>query len=273
MAEMAANLKENERIDCLGRKGYRIIQDPGRFCFGMDAVLLSDFARIKEGGRALDIGTGTGIIPILMEARYGCGSYTGLEIQEESAEMACRSVTLNGLEDRITIVTGDIKEAETYFEAASFDVITCNPPYMIGQHGLTNPEEPKAIARHEIKCTLEDVISQSARLLVPGGKFYMVHRPFRLAEIMTCMSKYKIEPKRMRLVYPYTDKEPNMVLIEGARGGKPRMTVEKPLIVYESPGVYTGEILDIYGEESTYCTEPAGCGDDTERGVQRDIFR
>lgn len=247
---MAIKIKENERVDCLQRKGYRIIQDPGKFCFGMDAVLLSDFAKANEDDRVLDIGTGTGIIPILMEARYGGSRYTGLEIQEESADMASRSVALNQLEDKISIVTGDIKEAETYFEAASFDVITCNPPYMIGQHGLANPEEPKAIARHEVKCTLEDIIKKSAKLLVPGGKFYMVHRPFRLAEIMTCMSKYKIEPKRMRLVYPYVDKEPNMVLIEGARGGKSRITVEKPLIVYESPGKYTREILDIYGEES-----------------------
>ncbi len=246
---MTIKLKENERVDCLQRKGYQIIQDPGKFCFGMDAVLLSDFAKAGEGDRVLDIGTGTGIIPILMEARYGGSCYTGLEIQQESADMAARSVALNRLEDKITIVTGDIKEAETYFEAASFDVITCNPPYMIGQHGLANPEEPKAIARHEVKCTLEDIIGRSARLLVPGGKFYMVHRPFRLAEIMACMSKYKIEPKRMRLVYPYVDKEPNMVLIEGARGGKSRIAVEKPLIVYESPGIYTKEILDIYGEE------------------------
>ena len=248
---MTINLKENERIDCLQRKGYQIIQNPAKFCFGMDAVLLSDFAFVKNGDKALDIGTGTGIIPILMEARYGGDHYTGLEIQEESANMARRSVELNRLEDKISIVTGDIKEAEAYFEAASFDVITCNPPYMIGQHGLTNPEEPKAIARHEVKCTLEDIIRNSARLLVPGGKFYMVHRPFRLAEIMVCMSKYKIEPKRMRLVYPYADKEPNMVLIEGARGGKSRMTVEKPLIVYDSPGIYTSEIMDIYGENIT----------------------
>lgn len=248
MAEMTINFKENERIDCLQRKGYRIIQDPGKFCFGMDAVLLADFAKAKPEDKVLDIGTGTGIIPILMEARYEGNSYTALEIQEESAEMARRSVALNHLEDKITIVTGDIKEAETYFEAASFDVITCNPPYMIGQHGIANPDEPKAVARHEIKCTLEDIISRSARLLVPGGKFYMVHRPFRLAEIMTCMSKYKIEPKRMRLVYPYMDKEPNMVLIEGARGGKSRMTVERPLIVYDKPGVYTREIYEIYGE-------------------------
>ena len=247
---MITKLLPNERLDDLQIKGYEIIQSPGRFCFGMDAVLLSAFARVKKNEKALDLGTGTGILPILLEAKYPGLHYTGLEIQEESADMARRSVSYNGLEERIDIVTGDIKEAEAIFEAASFDVITCNPPYMIGQHGLANPEEPKAIARHEVKCTLEDIIKKSAKLLVPGGKFYMVHRPFRLAEIMTYMSECKIEPKRMRLVYPYVDKEPNMVLIEGTRGGKSRITVEKPLIVYESQGKYTREILDIYGEES-----------------------
>ena len=192
-------------------------------------------------------GTGTGIIPILLEAKTGGEHFTGLEIQEESADMARRSVALNDLQDRIDIVTGDIKEADRIFQAASFDCITCNPPYMIGQHGLTNPEEPKAIARHEVLCTLEDVVSRTAKLLKPGGHFYMVHRPFRLAEIMTMLVKYKLEPKRMQLVYPYIDKEPNMVLIEAVRGGRSRMTVEKPLIVYQSPGVYMPEIYDIYG--------------------------
>ena len=240
-------LKENERIDDLERNGYRIIQDPERFCFGMDAVLLSGFARVKDGASVLDLGTGTGIIPLLLEAKTGAAHLTGLEIQPDSADMARRSVALNGLEDKIDIVTGDIKEAGSLFDAASFDVITCNPPYMIGKHGIANPQDAKAIARHEILCTLEDVISQTARLLKPGGNFYLVHRPFRLAEIMVLLSKYKLEPKRMQLVYPYVDKEPNMVLLEANRGGRPRMTVEKPLIVYQSPGVYMPEIYDIYG--------------------------
>lgn len=241
------DLKENERIDELQRNGYQIIQNPEKFCFGMDAVLLSGFARAKEGSLVLDMGTGTGIIPILMEAKTQAAHLTGLEIQEESADMARRSVLLNNLSDKIDIVSGDIKEAGKLFGAASFDVVTCNPPYMIGQHGLTNPDAPKAIARHEILCTLEDVISQAAKVLKPGGHFYMVHRPFRLAEIMTTMSQYKLEPKRMRLVYPFVNKEPNMVLIEAARGGRPRMTVEKPLIVYKEPGVYTDEIYEVYG--------------------------
>ena len=242
-----SNLKENERIDELQRNGYKIIQNPQKFCFGMDAVLLSGFARARKGDVVLDMGTGTGIIPILMEAKTEAAHLTGLEVQEESADMARRSVSLNGLSDKIDIVTGDIKEADKYFASASFDVITCNPPYMIGQHGIANPDAPKAIARHEILCTLEDVVKQAAKLLKPGGNFYMVHRPFRLAEIITLMVQYKLEPKRMQLVYPYVDKEPNMVLIEGCRGGKSRMTVEKPLIVYKEPGVYMPEIYDIYG--------------------------
>ena len=240
-------LKENERIDDLERNGYHIIQDTKRFCFGMDAVLLSGFARVKEGAHVLDLGTGTGIIPILLEAKTKAEHLTGLEIQEDSADMARRSVLLNGLEDKIDIVTGDIKEAESLFDAASFDVITCNPPYMIGKHGITDEGDAKAIARHEILCTLEDIVSRAAKLLKPGGNFFMVHRPFRLAEIMAVLQAYKLEPKRMQLVYPFVDKEPNMVLIEANRGGKPRLTVEKPLIVYKEPGVYMPEIYEIYG--------------------------
>ena len=244
---MNPNLKENERLDSLQRNGYQIIQNPEKFCFGMDAVLLSGFAKAKEGDRVLDMGTGTGIIPILMEAKTPASELIGLEIQPESADMARRSVALNSLEHKIQIVEGDIKEAVNIFGAASFDVITCNPPYMIGQHGIQNPDAPKAIARHEILCTLEDLISRAAGVCKPGGHFYMVHRPFRLAEIISLMVKYRLEPKRMQLVYPYVDKEPNMVLIEGVRGGRSRMTVEKPLIVYKEPGVYMPEIYDVYG--------------------------
>ena len=244
---MDIELNEHERIDDLERNGYQIIQNPEKFCFGMDAVLLSGFAQVKPGAAVLDLGTGTGIIPILIEAKTQAAKICAIEIQEESADMARRSVQLNHLEKKIDIVTGDLKEAERFFDAASFDVITCNPPYMIGQHGLTNPDAPKAIARHEILCTLEDVVRSAAKLLKTGGKFCMVHRPFRLAEIMTVMVQYRLEPKRMRLVYPYADKEPNMVLIEGCRGGRPRMTVEKPLIIFQAPNVYTDELRDTYG--------------------------
>ena len=240
-------LKPNERVDDLQRNHYKIIQDPERFCFGMDAVLLSGFAKAKEGDRVIDLGTGTGIIPILMEAKTKASDFTGLEIQPESADMAQRSVELNHLESKIRIVTGDMKEASSLFGAATFDVVTSNPPYMTEHHGITNEKSPRAIARHELLCTLEDVISQAAKLLRPGGSFYMVHRPFRLVDIMVLMREYHLEPKRMKLVYPYIDKDPNMVLIEGLRGGRPRLTVEKPLVVYQRPGVYTDEIYDIYG--------------------------
>lgn len=240
-------LKENERLDDLQRNGYWIIQNPGRFCFGMDAVLLSGFAKAGKGDEVLDLGTGTGIIPLLMEAKTEAAHLTGLEIQPESADMARRSVEMNNLSGKIEIVTGDIKEADSLFRSASFDVITCNPPYMIKEHGLTNPETPKAVARHEIFCTLEDVVRQTAKLLKTGGHFYMVHRPFRLAEIMATLVNYKLEPKRMQLVYPFVDKEPNMVLIEAVRGGKARLKVEKPLIIWSSPGVYMPEIKETYG--------------------------
>ncbi len=244
---MENKVKAGERLDELHRNGYVIIQNPETFCFGMDAVLLSGFAKVKPGERVLDLGTGTGILPILLEAKTQGKEFIGLEIQEESADMAGRSVRLNRLEDKIQIMVGDIKDASRMFGASSFDVITTNPPYMIWEHGLSSENKAKAIARHEILCTLDDVLSQSAALLRPKGRFYMVHRPFRLAEILSKMTGYGIEPKRMRLVYPFVDKEPNMALIEGIRGGNSRLTVEKPLIVYERQGVYTREIDELYG--------------------------
>lgn len=244
---MTINLHPQERVDELQRNGYQIIQNPQKFCFGMDAVLLSGFAKVKSKERMLDLGTGTGIIPILLEAKTQGQHFTGLEIQEESADMARRSVQLNHLEEKIEIVTGDIKEASVIFGRSSFEVVTVNPPYMIGDHGLKNPELPKAIARHEILCSLEDVLREASAVLKPGGRFYMVHRPFRLAEIFTRMIHYKLEPKRMRLVYPYVDKEPNMVLIEGLQGGRPWLTVEKPLIIFKEPDIYTDEIIEVYG--------------------------
>lgn len=244
---MENNLKSEERLDDLQVKGYQIIQNPSKFCFGMDAVLLSNFAKVKKGEKVLDIGTGTGIIPILLEAKTEGEHFTGLEIQEESADMARRSVAYNHLEDKINIVTGDVKEAVNQFGSVFFDVITTNPPYMIGAHGLQNKDSAKAIARHEVLCDLDDILRVSAKLLRPGGRFYMVHRPFRLAEILSKMCAYKIEPKRMRLVHPYIDKEPNMVLIEGNRGGNSRMTVEPPLIVYKEKNIYSEELLGEYG--------------------------
>ena len=163
-------IKEGERIDELQRNGYRIIQKTNGFCFGMDAVLLSGFASVKPGEKALDLGTGTGIIPILLEAKTEGSHFTGLEIQAEMAEMASRSVALNRLEEKVSIVQGDIKEVPTLFEKASFDVVTTNPPYMNDSHGLKNPDLPKAIARHEVLCNLEDVVRAAASALRPGGR-------------------------------------------------------------------------------------------------------
>lgn len=244
---MSELLHEGERLDELNRNNLMIIQDPSRFCFGMDAVLLSGFAKVKAGEKAIDLGTGNGIIPILLSAKTEGEHFTGLEIQHENVDIAQRSVKYNHLEEKIDIVEGDIVKASETFGRSVFEVVTSNPPYMIGQHGLTNPDSAKAIARHEIKCTFEDVAREAAVLLKPGGRFYLVHRPFRLAEIMVTLVKYKLEPKRMKLVYPFADKEPNMVLLESVRGGNSRMTVEAPLIVYKAPGEYTDEIYDIYG--------------------------
>ena len=243
-------LNPGERIDDLQRDGYVIIQNPDKFCFGVDAVLLSGFARIRDKDCVLDMGTGNGIIPILLAAKTGADSIVGLEIQPDSADMAQRSVRLNNLEDRVRIVQGDIKEAVTLFGQQSFTAITCNPPYMIGQHGLINESRSMAIARHEIACTLEDIIFQGSRLLRECGRFFMVHRPFRLVEIVVLFTKYGLEPKRMRFVQPYADKEPNLVLIEAVKGGRSRVTVEKPLIIYRKPHVYTDEVLRVYKKQT-----------------------
>lgn len=240
-------LLPDERLDDLHRNGYKIIQNPNKFCLGMDAVLLAGFANVKEKDKVLDLGTGTGIIPILLEGRNKGGHFTGLEIQEESADMARRSVKGNSLEEKIDIVTGDIKEASKIFGAASFDVVTSNPPYMNHNHGLVNPNQPKAIARHELLCSLEDVIREASKVLKQNGRFIMVHRPFRLAEIIEVMKRYKLEPKRMKFVHPYINKEPNMVLIEALKGGNPMVKIEAPLIVYKEENVYTDEIFHIYG--------------------------
>lgn len=244
---MITDLMENERLDDLQRNGLKIIQKTDGFCFGMDAVLLSGFASVKPGERALDLGTGTGIIPLLLSAKTKGDHFTGLEIQTEIMKMAQRSVALNGLEKKIDIIQGDIKEASRIFGAASFDVVTSNPPYMNDAHGLKNPGDVKAISSHEVLCTLEDVVREGTKALKPGGRFYMVHRPHRLAEIITVMRQYKLEPKRMKFVHPFADKDANMVLIEAVRGGGAWLKLEPPVIVYKEPGVYTDEIYEIYG--------------------------
>lgn len=243
------SLSPYERVDDLQIKGYKIIQNTQGFCFGMDAVLLADYAKIKKKSKVMDLCSGTGIVPILLEAKYDLDEIQGLEYQKEYVEMAMRSVCMNHQEEKILVKEGDVRNVRTEYEQDSFDYVTCNPPYMTGNHGLMNPDYGKAIARHEILCSLQDVVMAAKWLLKPTGHFVMVHRPFRLAEIIYCLKENKLEPKRMRLVYPYIDKEPNMVLIEAVKGGRQRITVEPPLIVYEKNGQYMNEIYQIYGEK------------------------
>ena len=243
---MTINLNPDERLDDLQRNGYKLIQNTKIFCFGMDAVLLCAFTRVEKGEEVLDLGTGNGVIPILLKGRTEGKHFTGLEIQDVNVNLARRSVQYNRIEDDVLIVQGDIKEASKIFGGASFDVVTTNPPYMNENHGLRNPESHKAIARHEILCTLEDVIREGTKVLKPGGRFNMIHRPHRLVEIIDLMKKYKVEPKRIRMVHPFADKEANMVLIEGIRGAKPMVKIEPPLVIYESAGVYTEEVKNLY---------------------------
>ncbi|MBQ9827939.1 MAG: tRNA1(Val) (adenine(37)-N6)-methyltransferase [Lachnospiraceae bacterium] len=240
-------LKEGERLDSLQRNGYSIIQNEDGFCFGMDAVLLSAFTVVKKGERVLDLGTGTGVIPILLEAKTEGSHFTGLDIQEQCADMARRSVMHNGLQDKIDIVCGDLCNIKEFFKRGDFDVVVSNPPYMAELTGEVNPESAKAVSRHEIKCTLKDVVKAASDMLQEGGRFYMVHRPHRLAEIITVLRENRLEPKRMRMVHPRIGSDANMVLIEAVRDGGTFLKVEKPLVIFDGDGEYCREVSDIYG--------------------------
>ena len=246
--DQRALLREGERLDDLQLGGLKLIQSDRVFRFGMDAVLLADYAQAGKGAQVLDLCCGSGIVPILMSARQSDAHYTGLEIDPRAVDLAERSIRYNGL-DTITMIQGDIREADLIFGAASFDVVTCNPPYMIGGHGRTGPDPYRTAARHELWCTFRDVTAAASRLLKMSGHLYLVHRPFRMTEILTELRDAKLEPKRMRLVCPFADREPNLMLIDAVKGGRPRVTVEPPLIVYERPGTYTPEIRRIYGME------------------------
>ena len=236
-----------EQIDTL-LNGNKIIQDPERFMFGIDAVLLSHFAagEVKNGDSLVDLGTGTGIIPLLMEGVCSDLKFAALEVQAESARMAKESVKMNGLEGKIEVVEGDIKKVEKIFPRHSFDAVTTNPPYMISEHGRENGNDAKTIARHEVLCNLEDIISAADYLLKPHGKLFMIHRPFRLPEIFSSMARHSLEPKRMRLVSPAAGKEPNIVLIEARKNANPRLKIEPELIVYGKPKEYSDEVKEIY---------------------------
>lgn len=241
-------LKDNERIDDLQLKGLRIIQNPDGFCFGIDAVLLSNFAKISKKGTVVDLGTGTGIIPILVAGKSSAKKIYGIEVQEEVADMAARSVALNGLSERIEILNINLKSVHQHLDKGMADVVLSNPPYMPAGGALLNPGSYKAISRHEILCTLEDVIKVAASLLREKGTFYMVHRPSRLVDIISLCRQYKLEAKCIRFVHPREGKEPNIVLIKCVKSGNPELRIMPPLYVYGDGTAYTKEIFDIYAK-------------------------
>lgn len=245
---MEVALKETERIDDLQLKGLKLIQDKTGFCFGIDAVLLANFTKVKKRAKVVDLGTGTGIIPILIAGKSEASKIIGVEIQEEVYEMATRSVKLNDLEDRVEIINADIKTIDKELEVHGFHVATSNPPYM-HIDGIKNPNDKKAISRHEIMCNLEDVIRAASRLVMPRGKFFMIHRPTRLVDIIELGRKYRLEPKVIQFVHPKVGKAPNLMLVEFSKDGRPELKILDPLYVYGDDGNYTEEIRKIYANE------------------------
>ena len=239
-------LKPHERVDDLQRDGLKIIQDPNGFCFGVDAVLLSHFVKLKPNHLVVEFGTGTGIIPILLSAKVPFKKIYAFEVQPEVADMAGRSVEMNGLSERIQIISDNLKKAPQYLESGSADVVFSNPPYMAGHAGLKNESSQKTVSRHEILCTLEDIVENASKLLKHHGKFYIIHRPHRMVDIFTLCRKYQLEPKTIQMVHPFQDKAPNLFLLMCSRGGNPELTFLDPLAVYERPGVYTKAIYEIY---------------------------
>ncbi len=246
--DAAICLKAGERIDDLELDGLKIIQDPSLFCFGMDAVLLSSYAKVLPKDLVVDLCTGNGILPILLSAKTKAEHITGIELLKENVELARRSVGLNGLTDKIDIFQGDICDTDkilSLLQGRRVDVVTCNPPYMKG--GLLNEKDAKTVARHEVALSLCDVVRLASLLLLPKGRVYFVHRPYRLSELMFLMHMEGVEPKRLKMVHPFAGKKPNLVLVEGIKGAKPFLSVEEPLVVYEEENVYTQEIMSMYG--------------------------
>ncbi|MDD3839740.1 MAG: tRNA1(Val) (adenine(37)-N6)-methyltransferase [Clostridia bacterium] len=243
---MDIELERNERIDDLQLKGLKIIQNKDFFCFGMDAVLLSAYAYVRRDDLVADLGTGTGIIPLLLSGRTQAARIVGVEIQQQVAQMAKRSVKLNDIDDRIEIINYDIKKIQDVLEKASFDAVVSNPPYKPVGRGKINPNKAKAISKHEIECTIQDTIKAADYLLKPGGRFYIVYRPDRMVDALYCMRNMRIEPKRMKMVHSFVSKPPKLVLIEGVKHSKPDFKLECPLYIYKDDGEYTEDIINIY---------------------------
>lgn len=247
---MNIELKDNERIDDLQLNNLKIIQNKNGFCFGIDSVLLSDFAKeIPSNSKVLDLGTGTGILGILLCGKTQLSKIYGIDIQEDVCNMASRSIKLNNLESKFEIINKNIKNLKDIFEENTFDAIVSNPPYKKNNSGLKNESETKLISRHEITASLEDFINISSYLLKNNCSLYIVHRPERLSDLFYLLRKYNLEPKKLRLVQSYFDKKPKLILVKATKNAKSFLNVESPLIIYNKDGSYTDEILQIYGKE------------------------
>jgi len=242
-------LKENEQLDDLQINGLEIIQNKSKFRFGTDAVLLTDYARVKPGARCIDLGTGTGIISLLLSAKTKAKEIIGLDLQDDLCEMAKRSVTYNNLLERIKIICGDIKKVDELFDKESFENVITNPPYMKNGSGFQSEDESIAMSRHEIMCGIEDVAKAAEYLLKDKGMLTMVHRPNRLVDVLSVLREHAIEPKTIRFVHPYSGKAPNLFLINAQKNTQPFLKVEDPLVMRRDDGEYTDEILKIYGME------------------------
>lgn len=248
---MKVFLKDNEKIDDLQLNNLKIIQNKAGFCFGIDSVLLSDFAKdIRNNSKVLDLGTGTGIIGILLCAKTKLSKIYGIDIQKDVCDMASRSIKLNNLENKFEIINSNIKNLKNIFEKNTFDAIVSNPPYKKDNSGLKNEAETKLISRHEITASLEDFVNTASKMLKNNGNLYMVHRPERLSDLFYLLRKYNLEPKKLKLVQSYINSKPKLILVKATKNSKSFLNIEQPLIIYNKDGSYTDEILKIYGKES-----------------------
>ena len=247
---MDINLNENERIDDLEFKNLKIIQNKNNFCFGIDAVLISDFAKnIKKDSTVIDLGTGNGIIPILLCGKTELKEIIGVEIQKDVASLAKKNIKLNNLEKKFKIINENIINLKNKLKNKKFDVVITNPPYKKLNSGLKNESENKLISRHEVTASLEDFVRASKDLLVDKGEFYMVHRPERLVDVMTILRANNIEPKVLKMIFSDRNSEPKLFLIKGIKNAKPFLRIEKNLYIYDDEKNYTEEILKIYNKK------------------------
>jgi tRNA1(Val) A37 N6-methylase TrmN6 len=240
-------IKNDETLDDLQLKGIRLIQKKEAFRFGVDAVLLANYTKIKKGFKVIDLCSGTGIIPFILAGKTNADKITGIEIQEEMVDMAGRTAGINNLQDKVGFLNLDLKNLAELSKLEKADVVTVNPPYKLKDSGIINTDDKNAIARHEICCTFEDVVLAAKAVLKHNGRIFIIHRPDRLVDVLCTLRKHKIEPKQIRMVHPNYTKAPNMVLVEGQNNGGPFLKWMAPLYIYDLKGNYTEEINNIYG--------------------------